>query len=111
MNDNNATRNYDAMHVEFYVNTGIPKLIKYQLEGLNHNPKGPALVIYYESGKIKCQHYCIHGRLHRKGKRPAIIEYYENGIIKEIRYFKYGNMRSVNSKHRIQYTNEGIELN
>ena len=103
--------NYNNIHIEFYNNSRVPKKITYALDNYSHNLSGPAVIMYYESGKVRFHYYKINGLIHRKGAKPAIIEFYENGNIKEERYFKYGEKRAKEGKHKVRYDEEGNELN
>lgn len=95
--------NFDSIHIDYFYGTTVPKRVTYLLKNEKHNLKGPAVITYYESGKVKSHLYYINGVLHRRGKNPAIIDYYEEGPIKTIKYFKYGIPHALNGQHMINY--------
>jgi len=95
--------NYDSIHIEYYYGTMVPMRVTYTLKREKHNLRGPAVINYYESGKVKSHLYYINGFLHRRGRNPAMIDYYEDGSIKSIKYFKYGKPCSIGGQHQHTY--------
>jgi len=60
----------------------------YQM-GKNHREDAPAVITYYENGKVMEEKWYYKGLLHNV-KGPAITKYEENGTIKHKEYWYMG---------------------
>jgi hypothetical protein len=57
---------------------------------LHRDPsEGPALLIFYPTGKLMEENYCYHDRCHREDG-PAVVEYDEYGRIVSEEHWLYG---------------------
>lgn len=65
--------------------------IVYGKNGFYHRFHGlPALVEFFENGKLHCVIFAVDGMLHRDGNLPAYVMFYEDGSLCEIGYFVNG---------------------
>jgi antitoxin component YwqK of YwqJK toxin-antitoxin module len=69
-----------------YYDSGKKNIEKYLVKGKLHNEKGPAFIMYYKNGQKEFEEYYINGKLHNENG-PAMIWYYESGQKKSEKYY------------------------
>ena len=73
-----------------------------------HRPgNAPAVVEYFESGKIRYEAWYVDDRCHRAGGGPAYILYFENGQIQEKKWIEDGKLHRVDAPVVITYFEDG----
>ena len=92
--------------IEYYEDGKI-KIEKYIINNNQHREDGPAIIEYYEDGKIKIEKYIINDKLYRENG-PAIITYSKNGNIKEEEYLINNIFDRKDGPAYIEYYDNGV---
>lgn len=87
-----ATHNKVVKRQWFY-STGQLYSEEYCLNGVRHNPNGPAIREWYASGQLLCEYYYLNGNLHNPNG-PAVRHWYQNGGLTCEYYYLNGESRN-----------------
>ena len=91
--DGNIIMSYVITTYSEYVDNGYSGYVVTKLEHLNserqlHNEDGPAIIEYYENGKISSEKWYRNGKMHRDGDLPASVGYFTNGNISSEKWYQ-----------------------
>ena len=84
--------------------------IIYKLNDKMHRKDGPAVIYYFDNGKIQSEIYYYNNKFHRNNG-PALIEYYFNEKIQSERYLQNSKRHRTDGPASIEYyINGSIKL-
>jgi len=86
--------NYKKIYYYDTKETKISSEYYYNSNRKLHRLNGPASIVYYKSGEIDREQYCVNNKLHRING-PAYIEHNESGKIRGEGYW-------INNKHYLK---------
>ena len=93
--------------IKYEINTKIPKLEEWWLNGKPQRPGKEPCVIEYKNGKIITEKWMLNGQKHRSKDLPAIIKYFDSGMIRECRWYTRNDLHRKNGPAIICYHEDG----